>query len=312
MNMSRTATHPRLRARAILVSLRAYSFPASVMPILVAASLAWVQHQPIAWYLFPFVIVSALALHAGTNLINDLEDYRRGLDTAEYPGSSGMLAGPLSPRAVAWEAVGAFALAVTAALPVVAIRGPAIALLALAGLWGAYGYSGRPFGLKYHGAGDMLVFVMMGPGLVAGGYYALTGVLSVEAAALSLPVGTLVTAVLHGNNIRDREHDRQAGLSTLADRLGPTGALALFIGLLATSYAVPFAMILSGRLSAWTLLLVATLPMAVSAALSVARNIYCPRQLADIDRRLAGLHGAYGLALMLGLLIEGIGLMIVD
>lgn len=306
MDAAGDALSPSRPARAVLVSLRAYSFPASVIPILIAATLAWAQRRPVSWGLLPFVLLSALALHAGTNLVNDLEDFHRGLDTEDYPGSSGMLAGMLRPRAVAWEARAAFALAMLASVPVIAARGPAIALLALAGMSAAYGYSGRPLGLKYRGAGDVLVFAMMGPGLVAGSYYALTGGLSAEAIALSLPVGTLVTAILHGNNIRDMYHDKQAGLTTLAYRLGPVGALALFVGLLGTTYAVPVLMIVSGRLSAWILMLLATLPMAVSAARLVVMHLGEPQLLSDIDRRLAGLHGAYGLALITGMLIGGL------
>jgi 1,4-dihydroxy-2-naphthoate octaprenyltransferase len=80
----------------------------------------------------------------------------------------------------------------------------------------------------------------------------------------------------------------------------------LFVGLLTTSYAVPVVLVLTGALNAWTLLSLSTLPMAISAVRHVAGHLRAPRQLADIDRRLAGLYGAYGLALIAGVLTGGL------
>ncbi len=47
-------------------ALRAYSFPASVVPVLVGAALALDAGGEIYWGLLPVVLVCAVLFHAGT------------------------------------------------------------------------------------------------------------------------------------------------------------------------------------------------------------------------------------------------------
>jgi 1,4-dihydroxy-2-naphthoate polyprenyltransferase len=75
-------------------------------------------------------------------------------------------------------------------------------------------------------------------------------------------VGALTTAILVVNNVRDIETDARAGKRTLAVRLGRRGTVAEYALLLAAAYAVPLALALAGRLSAWVLLPLATAPLA--------------------------------------------------
>jgi 1,4-dihydroxy-2-naphthoate octaprenyltransferase len=201
---------------------------------------------------------------------------------------------------VAWEAAAALGLAFAAAVVLAFVRGPLVALMGLAGVAGACAYTSPPLGLKYRAMGDLLVFLMMGPGLLLGSQYVLTGSATPAACALSLAIGALVTAILHANNMRDAGRDRESGFITLAARLGVKGALALLLALLAIGYAVPAAMAATGTTGLWVLAPLATLPFAAWQAWFIARNVQAPDRLADVDRRLAGLHSMYGLALVLG------------
>jgi hypothetical protein len=100
-------------------------------------------------------------------------------------------------------------------------------VLGILGLVGGYGYTAPPLRYKYRALGVPLVFLLMGPLMVVGSYFAVTGAWSVEALILSVPVGLLVAAILHGNEWRDIGEDTRAGIVTLSSRLGRMGSLRL-------------------------------------------------------------------------------------
>ena len=61
---------------------------------------------------------------------------------------------------------------------------------------------------------------MFGPLMLEGAYFTVTGAWSLTALALSVPVGLLVTAIVHGNEWRDISEDARAGIVTLSSRFG--------------------------------------------------------------------------------------------
>src|SRR5262249_57297836 len=89
----------------------------------------------------------------------------------------------------------------------------------------------------------------------------------------SLPVGALATAILVVNNLRDRETDARAGKVTLAVRLGARGAVAEYSLLMALAYAVPAALVLTGRPAALLPLVPAPLPLGLLRAVAGARGV---------------------------------------
>jgi 1,4-dihydroxy-2-naphthoate octaprenyltransferase len=92
-----------------------------------------------------------------------------------------------------------------------------------------------------------IVFLLMGPLMVEGGYYAISGTWSLEALVLSVPVGLLVAAILHGNEWRDISEDTRAGIVTLSSRLGRDVAHYGYIGLVVGAYiALGLAVVLAG------------------------------------------------------------------
>ena len=60
-------------------ALRAYSFPASAVPVAVGAALA-LERGSANWALLPVVIVCSVLFQAATNVIDDYFDYERGVD----------------------------------------------------------------------------------------------------------------------------------------------------------------------------------------------------------------------------------------
>ena len=85
--------------RLWLTALRPISFTASVIPVLVGTAIA--AQDEFHAGLFVLALAGSVAIHAGTNLVNDYFDHIKGTDSADSLGPSGVIQrGLLSPRAV--------------------------------------------------------------------------------------------------------------------------------------------------------------------------------------------------------------------
>ena len=236
------------RLGAWWLAIRPKTLPAAVAPILVGSAVAWREggfHAATALV----ALAVALLLQVGSNLANDVLDYRRGADTTERLGPTRVTQGGLlSSRQVATATGLVLGLATLAGLYLVWRGGWPILLLGLAALVAAVAYTGGPAPLGYLGLGEVFVFLFFGLAGVAGSAYVQTGVLTPLGLWAAVPVGAIVTAVLVVNNLRDIATDRVAGKRTLAVRFGPRFARAEFLALLALAFAAPLVMWLLGLL----------------------------------------------------------------
>jgi 1,4-dihydroxy-2-naphthoate polyprenyltransferase len=300
-----TLSSPPSRAQAWLLASRPATLPAAVGPVLVGLGVA------IGLGVFePLPALAALAvallLQILSNLANDLSDFRSGADGADRLGP---------PRAAAqgWlgerEMVAGIGLVVglvgLVGLYLVWVGGLAILVLGVAAVISAFAYTGGPFRYGYHGLGEVFVFVFFGLVAVAGTTYLQT--LSWEPLALvaAVPVGSLITAILVVNNLRDVDADRRAGKLTLAARRGPGFAMQEYDTLLVFAYATPVGLVLAGDVSIAVLLPLASAPLAL-ALRRVVRAPGDPRRLNPVLRETARLSLLYSALLAVGLALPGL------
>lgn len=243
-------------------SLRAYSLPMTILPVLCAFLYARARGLPVQWTLFPLILLSGTLLHAGTNLLNDYYDHTLGFDTDEAVGSSGVIQANLVPPAyMLFHGRLYIALGALFGIPLVLLRGLPMLLIGIIGICGAFFYS-HPRGYKYKGIGEPAVFLLMGPLLFTAATYTAAAACPPDALLPACAFGCLVTAVLLVNNIRDEQMDRRAGFVTLPMRLGPAGARSLFILLIAAAMLIPPLLVLCGVLTLTALLPLLSLPLA--------------------------------------------------
>ncbi len=143
------------------------------------------------------------------------------------------------------------------------MRGWPIVALGLAGLIGGYTYTAPPFEYKFGSFGIPLVFLLMGPLMVVGAFYAITGTFQWSALAVSVPVGLLVAAILHGNEWRDISEDARAGARTFSVRAGREAAHWLYLSLVVGAYLALTLAVVAGLLPTWSLLAMLSLPLLV-------------------------------------------------
>jgi 1,4-dihydroxy-2-naphthoate polyprenyltransferase len=310
MTMAQASVGTAPRPAPIVVwwrALRAYSFPASLVPCFVGAAFVAFAGVPVDWRYLPLVLLGGVALHVGTNLVNDAVDFQRGVDTPDALGGSGVLtAGWLSARAVWVGALVAFGLAALAGVPLILARGWPLALIGLCGALGGYAYTGPPLALKYHALGEVWVFVLMGTLMVVGSGYALAGSLQSGLWLCSIPVGFLVAAILAANNQRDREGDLTHGVRTLATLLGPGGARAVTVGLIVGAYLSLVALWVAARVPALALLALLTAPLAAPLLRALLRDGPGRPLAPGTVERIAALHLFFGLAYALGLTLAAV------
>jgi len=286
---------------------RPFSFTASTVPVAVGGALAAVEGR-FDWTLFLVSLVAGVLLHIGTNVTNEIYDVRKGVDTIVSPRAShAIVKGRITDSEAYVVAVAAFALAFALGLYLVSVRGWPVVALGLAGLIGGYTYTAPPFQYKFSPYGIPLVFMLMGPLMVVGSYFVITGTIDWSALAISIPVGFLVAAILHGNEWRDISEDARAGARTFSVRMGRQAAHWLYLALVVGAYLALTVAVLATLLPNWTLLAMLSLPLLVRQIRSAEFGASGQqRAIAMIDLQTAQLHAAFGYLMVAGLVIAAI------
>ncbi len=297
----------RRRAGATWEVIRPFSFTASLTPVAAGGALAWFD-GPINVGLFVLALLGGVLLHIGTNVANEVYDVRKGIDTITSPRAShAVLKGRFSERGALRLAGVAFAGAVVVGIVLIAFRGVPIAVLGLVGLAFGYFYTAPPFEYKFRALGLPLVFLLMGPLMTLGGYFAASGEWSPVALVLSIPIGFLVTAILHGNEWRDIREDTRAGIVTISSMVGREWAHYAYLGLTLGAYIALGLAVAADVLPASTLVAILSLPFLVvvvrAAELGATGQA---RAIAMIDLQTARLHAAFGALVVLGLVIAAL------
>lgn len=248
---------------------RPRTLPNAVAPVIAGTgAAAWLGEA--VWWKALLALVVSLALIVGVNYANDYSDGIRGTDDVR--------SGPLrlvgskvaSPRAVLTAALVSLVVGAGAGLALAIVSQPWLIAIGGACIAAAWLYTGgsKPYG--YRGLGEVAVFVFFGLVAVLGTQY--TQALRVDWVGLAMAVamGSLSSAVLVANNLRDIPTDTDSGKITLAVRLGDAKTRILYVGLLAVAFALTLVLMLA---TPWTAVGLVALPLAVRAAGPVRRGL---------------------------------------
>jgi len=287
--------------------LRPFSFTASVVPVATGGALA-LLHQRFAPGLFVLALLASMLLQAGTNIINEIYDVRQGIDSIVSPRAShAIVKGRIAEKPAFGLAFLAFAAAALLGVALAVERGWPVIAFGLVGLVGGFGYTAPPLQYKFRALGPPLVFFLMGPLMVIGTYYVVSGRLGWDAAVASIPVGLLVTAILHGNEWRDISEDARAGISTLSIRFGRRAAHLGYVALVMGAYLVLATGVMLAVLPTGSLLAMLSLPLLVTILRnSELGSAGSQRAIAKIDLQTAKLHATFGGLLVAGLVLAGV------
>ncbi len=285
--------------KAWLILLRPWSLTASAIPVLLGTALAWKEGY-FSILVFLLALIGGMALQSGTNIINEIVDVKKGIDTLETQRDSKIILKKEVSSASAYKgAIVLFSIALIIAIYLGILRGPSIFFLGVLGILGGYYYTAEPISLKYRAMGVPLVFLLMGPFMVIGSYYVQTGYLTTTLLWLSLPIGLLVASILHANDVRDIEEDSKVQILTLSILIGKQRASMLYAILISLAYLIVIASVLKAQVGLWGLLPLVTLPLALKAI----KQVLTKADLTTIDQETAKIHLSFGLLLILGVIL---------
>lgn len=263
--------------------------------------------------LFILSLVGMVILHAGANLLSDVNDFKRGLDKIPTPVSGAIVRGLLSPRQ-GLRAAGLLLL--TGSLIGLALSlmvGPAIFVLGAAGVLIGTLYTATPLALKYHGLGDLAVFLNFGILGALGAWVVQTGTVSWVPVLWAVPLSMLVVAILHANNWRDIQSDTAGNITTVASVLGDGPSLYYYAFLVFGAFAVLIAIMIVSNLSGAKtvmpctfLIVLAALPLGISLLKKAkARHVSGnPMDFIAMDGATAQLNLIFGLLCVAALFLH--------
>lgn len=214
------------------LALRPRTLSLAVVPVLCGSALAWRSGATVAWGTFLVTLVCAALIQAGTNLFNDAADGQSGGDGPDRIGPLRVTAaGLIRPAAVRRAALLCFALALLGGVHLVRVGGGPILAIGLASLAAGWAYSGGPRPLSHTPWGEAWVLAFFGLAAVAGSEWLQGHPPGLPTLLVGAALGSLGSAVLLVNNLRDQVADQRAGRRTLAIALGDRAARRLYGGL---------------------------------------------------------------------------------
>ena len=203
--------------RAWFLAARPKTLSAALVPVVVAAALAWAEgcFRPVPVVL---CLLFAALMQVAANFINDLLDFRKGTDREDRLGPERACAqGWVTPAAMRRAIAIVLVAACAAGCGLLFYGGWWLVLVGAACVVFAFLYTTL---LSYCGMGDVLVWVFFGFVPVLGTYYVQAGTLSPSAWWLAAACGLVIDTLLVVNNYRDRDTDRATGKRTLIVALG--------------------------------------------------------------------------------------------
>lgn len=300
------------------ISARPFSFPASTMPVIFGTVLANVygghEFKPL---LFILAFIAMVILHSGANILSDIFDYEKGLDKVPAPTSGGVVRGIISIREAWIGSVTMLVLGTAIGLYLAWVSGPWLLAIGILGLLvGTFYTSHTAVNMKYNGLGDLAVFLNFGILGSLGAFYVQSGSLSWIPVIWAIPMSMLVIAILHANNWRDIQSDKEIKIFTIASLLGDKkslryygvliyGPFALVLGLI----LVPFLLFPKMTAMPFTFLItIAALPLAIRLW-KKALNRKTPAQPLDfiaLDGATAQLNLLFGSLCTLALILQAV------
>lgn len=233
-NSNPSTTYERFTLRMALNLAAPHTWPASIVPALVATCAAALV-QPISLSMALVLLVIVVLMQASVNTFNDYYDYVKGTDSEDdnVDASDAVLVyNNVNPNSALALAVGMLGVAFVLGVYAIVQAGFVPLVIALVGAAFVVLYSAGKSPISYLPLGEVVSGVVMGALIPLAIYQVLTGILDFTVLLWSIPMVIGIGLIMFTNNTCDIERDIPAGRRTLPIVLGRPRAVALYRALL--------------------------------------------------------------------------------
>jgi len=283
-----------------IIATRPWSFPASVMPVLITLFWLWSRGEEVNWLLGVLAILNIVLVHAAGNVWSDISDYRSGVDAQDTYGIRLLVDGDFTVGEFRRLSVTLNILAVLLGILMVALTGPTLLYIGVAGILLSLSYPR----LKYMALGDVVIILCYALLPMLGTSYIATGRLVWDVLWLAVPVGLITVAILHANNVRDIETDQRAGIRTFPMLTGRAFGVRLYAFEVLFPYLWLVALVLTDVGTGWLLTGLLALPVAVANVRMIWGRHKQAAAYSTLDEKTAQLQLLFSLLLIVGMTLS--------
>ena len=283
-----------------LVAVRPWSFPASVMPVVVTLAFLYWMRLDVNWINGVWALLNIIVFHAAGNTWSDYFDYRHRVDRADTHGVRTLTDGLFRPQEIFRLSLVLLLVALVAGVGLLMRTGLPLLYIGIGGVICTLLYPA----LKYRALGDLVIFVNFALLPMLGTAYAATGRVDWSTMWAGVPVGLITVAILHANNTRDIETDVRADIRTLAMTLGAPVSVAVYY----LEVLLPFVWVVgcaaAGVFPWWTMLVLPALVPAVgNVRVMASYPVHGMEGISRLDELTAKLQLLFSLLLTLSFIL---------
>jgi len=260
----------------IFARLTRFQFlPLILLPALCGTFLAFRTYHVFNPTYFALMFLGVAMLHLGANAIDDCYDFQNGVDqvansmfpkdfSAWKPLPRGLISLKNAKSVSYMLLLGSLLLATYFAFVV----GPWSLILGVAGIFLAITYTAPPLKLDYRGfgLGEIEILLAFGPIPLLGSFYVQTGVLTLPALLVSIPIGIMTVTILMDHDLIFYEVYSVSKKFSLGTVLGRAKSLSAILLFSVISYGIVFALVGAKVLPIWSCL------APITSALILARR----------------------------------------
>ncbi len=241
---------------------RPWTLHGAVVPVLIGGAVAFatIDVNVTNIIVFVLILVGACLFQSAANILNTYGDFIKGTDTVENETRSPeLVTGVLTPKQVRNMGIAVLiAICIIGIVLVIHVGWPLLIYGAI-GIFCVVTYTLFD-SYKYHGLGQISVFINFGFLMPLGTYYTLTGdFFNFDVFMISIPNAFMITGVLAGNEMRDYYEDKKANVGTLCGRMSYDNGMKLYLFEALISFPILIVLVVFQYLPYYSLIALLTL-----------------------------------------------------
>ncbi len=247
---------------------------ASASPAIVAYSYVFFLFKTggylgeVYWVYGVIGFIAMLILHVSGNLMNEYQDFKKGIDVKEKTGPARLIVqGVFKPKTVLYYSLTMLTIGSLIGVYLFMKTGWPLLIIGFVGIFSILFYHK----FKYVALGELLIFICYALAVPIGIGYVLTEQLLWKILLVTIPTGLLVVGILFANNTRDVAQDRDGGTRSQAMKLGLEGCQVVYQTLVLVTYLLIAVLVSVKLLHPIAFLTLLSFPIAIKNIKSMKR-----------------------------------------